>query len=201
MHRSRTAHVQPLAQSIDLTSTAETQPPTIPNISWLPIRSPNRRSFRGGSGPFCASESESTGRREDGKAYGEARAHFCFWRTKTKNISLGSEQKIRAVDADPVVGGWGRAARETQVCFPPSRLPVDSCSLRASARANSKPAARGGRTIWPCDGTAASASGLRRGSPSGDSMGCVSAALAIQRLTSRARSGRRSCWLCRRRAR
>jgi hypothetical protein len=26
----------------------------------------------------------------------KASTHFCFWRTKTKNISFGSEQKIRA---------------------------------------------------------------------------------------------------------
>src|SRR3954468_14358731 len=66
-----------------------------------------------------------------GRSAGEARTHFCFWRTKTKNISPGSEHKIR---------GWrasGRAAREPPISrFPPSRLPVVSCSI---ARSGPKP--------------------------------------------------------------
>ena len=60
---------------------------------------------------------------------------FCFWRTKTKNISLGSEQRIRG-DLNRMsraCGSW-RAARETQDLA--SRLPVDSRSI---ARGDQRP--------------------------------------------------------------
>ena len=68
---------------------------------------------------------ERTGRREGGKVCGEARAHFCFWRTKTKNISLESEQKRGDLNSSSRLHGSWRVARETpRSGFPPSRLPL-----------------------------------------------------------------------------
>jgi hypothetical protein len=70
---------------------------------------------------------ERTGRRGGGKVCRGARTHFCFWGTKTKNISPASEQKIRAVSLSRA--SW-REAREPPISrFPPSRLPVVTCSI------------------------------------------------------------------------
>src|SRR3954468_23325521 len=73
------------------------------------------------------SASESTGRREAGKVCREGRTHFCFWRTKTKNVFLGSEKKTRAGDLNRLSWVVAQSARTPEFLLPAFLLiPVGS---------------------------------------------------------------------------